>query len=122
MNFSPIRLAGSVLSLVTGGVAALAAHSEASSSLQVVLLAVGAVLAIDSLVSFAGIRASFVAGAVLSAAVLGIVAIQWGTYSGTDSAAALALSVLSVVVDAVASRPARGLSEQSNPMNLPVFG
>ena len=122
MNFTPIRLAGSVLTFVTGALATFVAYSGASSNLQISLLVVGAVLAIDSLASFAGIRATFVVGAILSAAVLAIVAVQWGTYPITDSEAALALSVLSIVADVVASRPARGLSEQSNPMNLPVFG
>ena len=83
---------------------------------------VGGVLIIDSLISFAGIRATFILGAVLSVAVLAIVAIQWGTYSGIDASVALALSLFAVVADFVASRPVRGLSEQTNPMNLPVFG
>jgi hypothetical protein len=108
--------------MATGILAAFIAYSGASSNFQVALLAVGVTLAIDSLVSFAGIRASFVVAAVLSAAALAIVAIQWGTYQSAESGTALGLSALSVVVDLVASRPAKGLSEQSNPMNLPVFG
>jgi hypothetical protein len=111
-----------VVSLTTGALAAYVAYSGTSSNLQAALLAVGAVLAIDSLVSFAGIRASFIVAALLSAGVLAIIAIQWGTYPSTDSAGVLALSAVSLVVDFVASRPVRGLSEQSNPMNLPVFG
>lgn len=146
MNLSPIRLAGSVLSLVTGCWAAFVAYYGANSvvpcppfsqcilelqggsgllppaELQGALFILGAILAIDSLVSFVGIRASFVLGAVLSVGVLAIVAIQWGTYSGNYSATALVLSLLAVVADVVASRPAKALSEQSNPMNLPVFG
>jgi hypothetical protein len=145
MSVTPIRLAGSVLSLVTGSWATFVAYYGANSTscppfsacilelgggsgpaspseLQGALFIVGAVLAIDSLVSFAGVRASFIVGAVLSVAVLAIVALQWGAYSSTESASVLVLSLLAIVADAVASRPVRGLSEQSNPMNLPVFG
>jgi hypothetical protein len=144
MNFTPIRLAGSVLSLVNGSWAAFVAYYGANlvscppfstwileqggsgpvsaSDLQAGLFIVGAILALDALVSFVGVRASFLLGAALSVAVLGIVAVQWGTYSTMDSAAAVALSLLALAADAVASRPAKGMSEQTNPMNLPVFG
>ena len=140
MPRAPIRIAGSVLSLLAGGWATFVAYSgpgsastcppfsgcltkfPGGSDLQGALFLVGAILAIDSLVSFAGIRASFIVGSVLSTAILAIVAIQWGTYSDIYSLAAVALSLLAVVADFVASRPARALSEQSNPMNLPVFG
>jgi hypothetical protein len=144
MNLTPIRLAGSVLSLASGSWAAFVAYYGANtvscppfstcileqggsgplsaSDLQAGLFIVGALLALDALVSFAGVRASFLLGAVLSAVVLVVVAFQWGTYSSADSSVAVALSVLALLVDAVASRPARGMSEQTNPMNLPVFG
>jgi hypothetical protein len=144
MNFTPIRLAGSVLSLVGGSWAAFVAYYGANvvscapfstcileqggsgplsaSQLQEALFVIGAFLALDALVSFVGVRASFILGAALSAAALVVVAVQWGTYSATDSSVAVVLSLLSVVADVVASRPARGMSEQTNPMNLPVFG
>jgi len=94
----------------------------ASPELHSALLAVGAILAIDALVSFAGLRATFMVGVGLSALVLVLVADQWGTFSGTDSTVALVLSVLAIVVDAVASRLSKGLSEEDSPLNLPVFG
>jgi len=139
---SPIRILGSALSLLNGAWAAYIAYYHAntlqpcshsgcpgapgfgisSPELQGALLVIGVILAIDALVSFVGIRASFIIGAILSASVLAIVAVLWGTYSGTDSAVALVLSVLALVVDAVASRPSQGLSEKDSPLNLPVFG
>jgi hypothetical protein len=146
MTLAPIRLAGSVLSLLAGGWATFVAYYGTNSfapclpfstcivvlpggfgplspsELQGALFIVGAILAIDSLVSFAGVRASFIVGSVLSTAVLAIIAIQWGAYLDSYSMAAVVLSLLAVVADFVASRPARALSEQSNPMNLPVFG
>jgi len=146
MTLAPIRLAGSVLSLLAGGWATFVAYYGTNSvspclpfstcilelqggfgplspsELQGALFIFGAILAIDSLVSFAGVRASFIVGSVLSTGILAIVAIQWGAYSDAYSLAAVALSLLAVVADFVASRPARALSEQSNPMNLPVFG
>lgn len=146
MMASPIRLAGSLLSLLAGAWTTFVAYygtnsvspclpfstcivelqggygSLSPSELQSALFIVGAVLVIDALISFAGMRATFILGSVLSTTVLAILAIQWGTYSVTYSMAALVLSLLAVVADFAASRPARALSEQNNPMNLPVFG
>jgi hypothetical protein len=146
MTLAPIRLAGSALSLLAGGWATFVAYYGTNSvspcppfstcilelqgsfgplspsELQGALFVVGAILAIDALVSFADIRSSFIVGSVLSTAVLAIIALQWGAYSDAYSMAAVVLASLAVVADFVASRPAKALSEQSNPMNLPVFG
>jgi hypothetical protein len=146
---SPIRVAGSVVSLINGAWAiffSLYAPQRATlcalpcvtapasaagpigpfhtsvSEVQLVLLALGAVLAIDSLVSFAGLRVSFILGAVLSAAVLLIQVAEWGTFSTDDATVAVVVSALALLADAVASRPSRGLSEKDSPLNLPVFG
>lgn len=143
---SPVRIAGSVLSLLAGIWAAFVAYYGtnslfpcqpfstcilqlrgssgplSSSELQALLFIVGAILALDALVSFAGIRVTFVIGSVLATVILAILALQWGDYFVNYSIAALVLSLLAVVVDSVASRPSRALSEQNNPMNLPVFG
>jgi hypothetical protein len=83
---------------------------------------VGAILVLASLVSVAGVRRSFILGAVLSAIVIARVALLWGTYPVADEETALALSAVTFFVDVVASRPARGLSEKDSPLNLPVFG
>ena len=87
-----------------------------------VLLAAGVILAVVSLVSFTGVRLAFIFGAVLSAAVLVTVGLTWGTYTTYDSAAVAGLAVVALIVDAVASRPSKGLSEKDSPLNLPVFG
>jgi hypothetical protein len=137
---TPIRVAGSVVGLVDGVVAAFVVISgpavqtlcngltlcspppTPSPGLENALLAVGAILAIVSLVSFTGIRLTFVLGAVLSAAALVVVWLTWGTYPTDDSTAVAGLSLATLVVDAFASRPSRGLSEKDSPLNLPVFG
>ncbi|MDA4132169.1 MAG: hypothetical protein OK454_03470 [Thaumarchaeota archaeon] len=83
---------------------------------------VGAILVLASLVAIAGVRRSFILGAVLSAIVIARVALLWGTYPAADEETALALSAVTFLVDVVASRPAKGLSEKDSPLNLPVFG
>jgi hypothetical protein len=140
---TPIRAAGSIIGLVDGVVAAFmvilgpvqaplckgpgvcigpTASPVPNTELDTALLAAGVILAMVSLVSFTGLRATFALGAVLSTAALVTVGLTWGTYPTDDSIAVAALSLVAIVVDAVASRPARGMSEQTNPMNLPVFG
>ncbi len=124
---SPIRILGSVLSLLDGVFALYIHYSggvpSATASVSTTWLAiVGGVLVVDSLVSFAGVRMSFAAGAALSAAVLALVALQWSSYAGADSQVAAVLSVICMVLDSIAFRPARGLSEKDSPLNLPVFG
>ena len=82
----------------------------------------GGILVVDSLVSFTGARVSFAAGAALSAIVLVLVALQWGGYVAIHAELAAVLSVVCIVLDAIAFRPAKGLSEKDSPLNLPVFG
>ena len=80
------------------------------------------ILAVVSLVSFTGLRLTFVLGALLSAAAVVTLGLTWGTYPTDDAIAVAALSLVALVLDAVASRPSRGLSEKDSPLNLPVFG
>jgi hypothetical protein len=86
------------------------------------LAVVGAILVLASLVSIAGVRRSFILGAVLSAILIARVALLWGSYPAADEETTLALSAVTLLVDVVASRPAKGLSEKDSPLNLPVFG
>jgi hypothetical protein len=58
----------------------------------------------------------------LSAAVLLVIGLTWGTYPTDGSVAVAGLSLVALTVDAVGSRPSRGLSEKDSPLNLPVFG
>ena len=133
---SPIRLLGSVLSLLNGAwsvyihyyggvttpIASVPPGGPGYPVPTVWLVLVGGLLIVDSLVSFAGVRLSFAAGAFLSVAVLALVAIQWGGYVATEVEVAAALSVICIILDAIAFRPAKGLSEKDSPLNLPVFG
>jgi hypothetical protein len=147
---SPIRVLAFVLSLLTGAYAAIIAKfgfipvatgclrsppqgaancagapyylGISSPELQGALLVVGIVLVIDAVVSFAGVRASFVLGTVLSAVVLAIFALSWGGPPTNVSEVAVILSVPTIVVDSFASSPSRTLSEKDSPLNLPVFG
>ena len=93
-----------------------------SPELQGALLLVGIILVIDALVSFAGVRVSFMLGTVLSAVVLALFALSWGGPRAWVSEVAVVLSVATILVDALASRRSRGLSEKDSPLNLPVFG
>jgi len=121
---TPIRLAGSVIGLVDGVVAAFmvilgpvapppcpqgaffcALYQFPNPELDNVLLAAAVVLAVVSLVSFTGLRLTFVVGAVLSAAVLVSLGLTWGTYPTEDSIAVAGLSLPALVVDVVGSRP-----------------
>jgi len=140
---TPIRLAGSIIGLIGGVLAAFVEISgpavpvqplcqgqtlcaslpvPPSPEVESALLAAGAILAIVSLISFTGVRLTFVLGAILSAAVLVTVGLTWGTYPGNDSTALAGLALAALIIDAVASRPSRGLSEKDSPLNLPVFG
>jgi hypothetical protein len=83
---------------------------------------VGAILVLASLVSVAGVRRSFILSAVLSAIIIARVALLWGSYPAIDEATTLALSAVTLLVDVVASRPSKALSEKDSPLNLPVFG
>lgn len=122
---SPIRVLGSVLSLLNGAWALylyVGTSSAGGGSLSVLLAGCGAFLVVIALVSFIGLRLSFLLAAALSVAILAVVALGWGSYTATESGAAAALSVFAALSDVVASRPARGLSEKDSPLNLPVFG
>jgi hypothetical protein len=89
---------------------------------QIWVAVVGGLLVIDSLISFAGVRLSFVFGAAISAVLLARLALAWLSYATGDGEAAAVLSVICIVLDAVAFRPSRGLAEKDSPLNLPVFG
>jgi hypothetical protein len=86
------------------------------------LAVVGAILILASLVSIAGVRWSFIFGAALSAIIIARVALLWGSYPASDEETTLALSAVTFLVDVVASRPSKALSEKDSPLNLPVFG
>ena len=122
---SPIRVLGSVLSLLTGLWALyvyFAVHAGGGGSLFSLLAAVGGLLIVDSLISLAGLRVSYLVGSALSVVLLLVVALQWGDFGSADAVVGVVLSICAAATDVVASRPAKGLAEKDSPLNLPVFG
>ena len=86
------------------------------------LLVAGAITVLVSLISFAGFRVAFIAGSVLSGAIVALSLFWWATDGTSNPLASAAIAAVSTAVDAVASRTARGLAERDSPLNLPVFG
>lgn len=137
---TPVRILGSVLGILDGGWAAYVAADgtvqknpctalgpfctgpTSAGPVDTLLLTLGAILFLVSAISFAGLRIAFMGGAGLAVLVIACVAIRWSSLAANDAAAAAVLSVATLLVDLVASRPARALSERDSPLNLPVFG
>jgi len=98
-------------------------YSWAAPALALALLAVGAV-------GVWGASFSYAAGAVLSAAVLIVagytVAVVFGHgFSSTvsnDAIIGVAFALVALLVNIDAMRSKSSISEQANPLNLPVFG
>jgi hypothetical protein len=98
------------------------ATSRMHSSDNIILLALGIVLVIDSLVCFRGVLEAFYASVVLAiVAALGI--LSWGVSLGSAGFAVTALlAVLTVILDALGARRKTSFTEEDHPLNLPVFG
>ena len=119
---TPIRVAGSVLGLITGIWAMYVQHDLLVHGASTPLLVAGALLALASVVSLGGFRFVFVVGAVLSLVTLVLVADIWGDFPKGDELATVLLAIVTALVDIGASRPSKALSEKDSPLNLPVFG
>jgi hypothetical protein len=89
--------------------------SEALFALPVVLLIVGAL-------GVWGVGFAYLAGAVLSAFALLFMAYVVFLLESTNAEVGAALAAIAIVANVVGMRGRSGLSEQANPMNLPVFG
>ena len=93
-------------------------------------LVLAVLLLLDGAVGIWGARYAYTAGAVLSAVLL--VLLFWVAWvdSGYPYLSAvvsycevgIALAAVALVADALGGRGGAGISEQANPMNLPVFG
>lgn len=91
--------------------------------LQALVPVLGVLLALDSVACFIELRSAFAAGGALSAAIAAITLYNWAGQAGGEAWAALVgLAICSIALDLIALRPRESLKEQSNPMNLPVFG
>ncbi len=125
---SPIRILAAVLSLLNGAWAiyihyyGLSTQVTSAPVATIWVAVVGGILVVDSLISLVGVRVSFAFGAALSAVVLARVALEWSGYVAAEVEVAAVLSVISIVLDIIAFRPAKGLAEKDSPLNLPVFG
>jgi hypothetical protein len=84
-------------------------------------LVLGALLVLVSLISIVGPRKVFYGSAAISVAIAILVAITTPV-TETTALISLALGASTLVLSLVAARRETKVSEQSNPMNLPVFG
>jgi len=105
----------SLLTLPTGNL-------EAGITLDAVILIFGGILFGDSLACFVGLRRAFQVAAADAAALLASFFLSPNALGVATSLVAIALSLATVVLGVAASRSPARLSEQTNPMNLPVFG
>jgi uncharacterized membrane protein len=126
---TPIRVLGSVFSLLTGlSVAFVLPRGLESASdtgitrLGGLVFIIGAVLAIFAVASFVVPRITFIVSAILSASVLLTVAVRFGRFNQDVALVTAVLATVALVTDAFAARPSKGLSEKDSPLNLPVFG
>jgi hypothetical protein len=94
------------------------------SWVSILLGALGILLLFDSALSLVGPRRAFYGETIVSG-LIALVLVSVEAFRTVDASfllAALVLSVATVVLSLLAARTRAGLSEQSNPMNLPVFG
>ena len=119
----PVKLAASVLALVTGVLGSYASYTSAApGGTPQVLTAFGAILIVFSLGCFYGANIAFAGSAIVSGLMLVFSALGWGDGLSTVQWAALALAAINIPLSLLAFKSSTGLSEQANPMNLPVFG
>jgi hypothetical protein len=128
---TPIRAAGSFLGVFTGILAVIVEYTKSNPTCSsacvpgastVWLAVAGAALAAASLVSWGGFRVTFYMGSVLAVMVFAADLALRGQFPADEWELTGALSLATVAVDMVASRPAKTLAEKDSPLNLPVFG
>ena len=105
----------SLLTLPTGNL-------EGGSTLYAVILIFGAILFGDGLACFIGVRRAFQVAVADAVALLVSFSLSQNALAVATSVVAIALSLVTLVLSVAASRSPGRLSEQTNPMNLPVFG
>ncbi len=105
----------SLLTLPTGNLVG-------GSTLAVVILIFGVILFGDSLACFVGVTRAFQVASADAAALLVSFFLSPNALGVTTSLVAIALSLVTLAFGVAASRSPGKLSEQTNPMNLPVFG
>lgn len=117
------NVAESLLSCAGGATSLCPAMSTAPPGLEGTITVVLAVLLVlDSLVCLIGPRIAFYSLALIALLIDLIVAINYSSIAPYSLYVTLALVSLSLALGLVAARERTGVSEQSHPMNLPVFG
>jgi membrane protein implicated in regulation of membrane protease activity len=112
------RLAAGILAVADAALGAYLGYSFPSPGR--VLLWISVLLLVVSLLCLYGVHFAFLGGAVLSILLPGL-----ATLTKIPTALQLAflvLSLLAMAMNILAYRSTTHLSEQANPMNLPVFG
>lgn len=113
-----LALADSVLGLY------LSSSTSLSSALGVfpgVLLWASAFLLVDSLLCIYGVYYAFPVAAVLSVVLAAEAPLLFSGY-GYQESTLLVVSLVGLALNVLAYRSRSQISEQANPMNLPVFG
>jgi hypothetical protein len=90
--------------------------------LGLLFLLLSVVLVIDGLVGFVGPKAVFYAAIVFALLIDVVELLSYSSIVQVYFYVTLALVTLSLVLSLGAARARTGVSEQSHPMNLPVFG
>jgi len=85
-------------------------------------LALAGVLAVDSVIAYVGPKSIFYSSAVISALLVGSESIGSGSSATAGTILAIGMAGVTMVLSVLAARFVPEVSEQSNPMNLPVFG
>ncbi len=93
-----------------------------SQFLVFLLGAFGVILAIDSVLALVGPRIAFYGEAVVAAIVAFLFFLAQAAMNQPAFWGSFLVSILTLALAVVAGRKKSGISEQANPMNLPVFG
>lgn len=115
-----VASAATIFTGILGAYAGLVLNSSGGS--HFILTVLGVALILDSLACLYGANLAFAVAAVVSAALAVAGVVWWGSgYTGIQWTT-LSFAMADVVLSALAFRSSTGLSEEANPMNLPVFG
>jgi len=120
-----LKVTAGVLALADAGlglyISSFMALPSNTAVFQTVLLWAGAFLLVDSLLCIYGVYYAFPVAAALGAALAADSILVFSGFT-LQELALLALSLVVLVLNVLAFRSNSQLSEQANPMNLPVFG
>jgi len=94
--------------------------SQVSGGVDFAIVALGAILVLDSALCFWGISSAYYVSALLSVVML--VFVPGGIQLGDLFLTSVAAAAITVVLDALAARSREYIPEKDHPMNLPVFG